>query len=34
VGEPGWDRYDTRKNELTLLVDSSWPTAGVWRRAA
>lgn len=21
VGEPGWDRYDTRKNELTLLVN-------------
>lgn len=21
AGEPGWDRYDTRKNELSLLVD-------------
>lgn len=21
VGEPGWDRYDTRKNEATLFVD-------------
>lgn len=32
VGEPGWDRYDTRKNELTLLVDQQ--LADSWRVAA
>lgn len=26
AGEPGWDRYDTRKNELTLLWDQQLAT--------
>jgi len=32
VGEPSWDRYDTRKNELSLLLDHE--LAGAWHLAA
>lgn len=36
VGEPGWDRYDTRKNELTLLVNQrlsdSWRASATLRK--
>ena len=36
VGEPGWDRYDTRKNELTLLVNQrlsdSWRVNATLRK--
>lgn len=36
AGEPGWDRYDTRKDELSLLVDQrlndTWKTKGILRK--
>jgi len=32
VGEPGWDRYDTRKNEWTLSLDQA--LGADWRIAA
>lgn len=36
VGEPGWDRYDTRKNEFTLLLDQQlnddWRTSATLRK--
>ncbi len=32
VGEPGWDRYDTRKNELTLLANQQ--LSDNWRASA
>jgi iron complex outermembrane receptor protein len=36
VGEPGWDRYDTRKNEWTLSLDqalgSGWRIAAIARK--
>lgn len=36
AGEPGWDRYDTRKDELSLFWDqrlsSSWKLAGSLRK--
>lgn len=36
VGEPGWDRYDTKKNELSLWLDqrlsSDWKLAATLRK--
>lgn len=36
VGEPGWDRYDTRKNETSLFLghrtSPSWNLAGLLRK--